>query len=140
VPATSNVLSQYRMVHFATHGLLDSNDPEFSGVVLSLVDEKGSPVDGFLRLRDIYNLNLPADLVVLSACETGLGKDVRGEGLIGLTRGFMYAGAPRVVVSLWSVNDRATAELMKRFYRAMLVDKQRPYHLALGICSPSPSM
>jgi CHAT domain-containing protein len=114
------------MVRFVTHGLLDSNHPELSGVVLSLVDEKGSPVDGFLRLHDIYNLNLPADLVVLSACETGLGKEVRGEGLIGLTRGFMYAGAPRVVVSLWSVNDRATAELMKRFYRAMLIDKLRP--------------
>jgi CHAT domain-containing protein len=124
--ATSGTLSQYRMVHLATHGLLDSEHPELSGVVLSMVDEKGTTVDGFLRLEDIYNLNLPADLVVLSACQTGLGKEMRGEGLIGLTRGFMYAGAPRVVVSLWSVDDRATAELMKRFYRAMLVDKLRP--------------
>jgi CHAT domain-containing protein/Tfp pilus assembly protein PilF len=124
--ATSNALSQYRMVHFATHGLLDSEHPELSGVVLSLVDEKGLPVDGFLRLDDIFNLNLPADLVVLSACQTGLGKEIRGEGLVGLTRGFMYAGAPRVVVSLWSVNDQATAELMVRFYKGMLVDKLRP--------------
>jgi tetratricopeptide (TPR) repeat protein len=124
--ATSGTLDQYRMVHLATHGLLDSEHPELSGVVLSMVDEKGSAVDGFLRLEDIYNLNLPADLVVLSACQTGLGKEMRGEGLMGLTRGFMYAGAPRVVVSLWSVDDRATAELMKRFYKAMLVDKLRP--------------
>jgi CHAT domain-containing protein/Flp pilus assembly protein TadD len=124
--ATSPALSQYRMLHFATHGLLNSEHPELSGVVLSLVDEKGSPVDGFLRLHDIYNLKLPADLVVLSACETGLGKEIQGEGLIGLTRGFMYAGTPRVVVSLWNVNDQATAELMKRFYRAMLVDGLRP--------------
>jgi CHAT domain-containing protein len=124
--ATSPALSQYRMVHFATHGLLDSEHPELSGVVLSLVDEQGSLVDGFLRLQDIFNLNLPADLVVLSACRTGLGKEVRGEGLVGLTRGFMYAGAPRVIVSLWSVNDPATAELMRRFYEAMLKDEQRP--------------
>ena len=124
--ATSDALSQFRMVHFATHGLLDSGHPELSGIVLSTVDQNGLPVDGFLRLHDIYNLNLPADLVVLSACQTGLGKEVRGEGLVGLTRGFMYAGAPRVVVSLWSVNDQATAELMVHFYKGMLVDKLRP--------------
>jgi CHAT domain-containing protein/Tfp pilus assembly protein PilF len=124
--ATSDALSQYRMVHFATHGLLDSAHPELSGVVLSMVDEKGLAVDGFLRLHDIFNLNLPADLVVLSACQTGLGKEIQGEGLVGLTRGFMYAGAPRVVVSLWSVNDQATSELMVRFYKGMLVDKLRP--------------
>ncbi|HUI44023.1 MAG TPA: CHAT domain-containing protein [Terriglobia bacterium] len=124
--ATSGALGEYRLVHFATHGMLDSEHPELSGVVLSLVDAKGQPVDGFLRLQDIFNLNLPADLVVLSACETGLGKEIRGEGLVGLTRGFMYAGAPRVVVSLWSVNDQATAELMKRFYRGMLVEKLTP--------------
>jgi CHAT domain-containing protein len=118
--ATSPDLAQYRMVHFATHGLLNNVHPELSGVVLSLVDEKGADTDGFLRLHDIFNLNLPAELVVLSACETGLGKDVQGEGLVGLTRGFMYAGAKRVVVSLWSVNDTATAELMKRFYQQML--------------------
>jgi CHAT domain-containing protein len=118
--ATSPDLAEYRMVHFATHGLLNNVHPELSGVVLSLVDEKGADTDGFLRLHDIFNLNLPAELVVLSACETGLGKDVQGEGLVGLTRGFMYAGAKRVAVSLWSVNDVATAELMKRFYQQML--------------------
>jgi len=83
-------------------------------------------VDGFLRMHEIYNLRLPADLVVLSACQTALGRDIRGEGLIGLTRGFMYAGARSVVASLWQVDDESTAELMKRFYRAMLKEKRRP--------------
>ncbi|MFN2500624.1 MAG: CHAT domain-containing protein [Pyrinomonadaceae bacterium] len=119
-------LDQYRILHFATHGLLDSQHPELSGVVLSLVDKSGNDIDGFLRLQDIYNLKLNADLVVLSACNTALGKEVRGEGLIGLTRGFMYAGAPRVVASLWKVDDAATAELMGTFYRKMLVDNLRP--------------
>ena len=122
----SNRLADYRIVHFATHGLLDSADPELSGLALSLVDERGRPQDGYLRLNEIYNLKLNADLVVLSACQTGLGKEVKGEGLIGLTRGFMYAGAPRIVASLWQVNDAATAELMKRFYRGMLKEKLRP--------------
>jgi CHAT domain-containing protein/Tfp pilus assembly protein PilF len=124
--ATSDELSRYRIVHFATHGLLNSEHPELSGVVLSLVDERGQPQDGFLRLHEIFNLRLQADLVVLSACQTGLGKEVKGEGLVGLTRGFMYAGAARVVASLWQVNDVATAELMKRFYRRMLKDGMRP--------------
>jgi CHAT domain-containing protein len=120
--ATANdpKLAQYRILHFATHGLLDSAHPELSGVVLSLVDPDGCPRDGFLRLHEIYNLKLPADLVVLSACQTGLGKEIRGEGLVGLTRGFMYAGAKSVVASLWKIDDRATAALMKRFYEGML--------------------
>ncbi len=122
----SNKLADYRIVHFATHGLLDSADPELSGLALSLVDEGGQAQNGYLRLNEIYNMKLNADLVVLSACQTGLGKEVKGEGLIGLTRGFMYAGAPRVVASLWQVNDAATAELMKRFYRGMLKEKLRP--------------
>jgi len=94
--------------------------------VLSLVNKNGGEIDGFLRLQDIYNLKLFADLVVLSACNTALGKDVKGEGLIGLTRGFMYAGAPRIVASLWKVDDAATAELMTIFYRKMLVENLRP--------------
>jgi CHAT domain-containing protein len=113
-------LGEYRIVHFAAHGMLNNIHPELSGIVLSLVDEAGRQQDGFLRLQDIYNLKLPAELVVLSACQTGLGKEVKGEGLVGLTRGFMYAGAPRVVASLWKVDDRATSELMKRFYQGML--------------------
>ena len=126
--ATADELSEYRYVHFATHGgLLDPQHPELFGVVLSQFDQLGTPRDdGFLLAPDVFNLKFAADVVVLSACQTGLGKDVRGEGLMGLTRGFMYAGAPRVVVSLWNVNDAATAELMTRFYRGMLVDKQRP--------------
>jgi tetratricopeptide (TPR) repeat protein len=113
-------LGEYRIVHFATHGMLNTIHPELSGIVLSLVDEEGKPQDGFLRLQDIYNLKLSAELVTLSACQTGLGKEVKGEGLIGLTRGFMYAGTPRIVASLWKVDDRATSELMKRFYQGML--------------------
>ncbi|HEX7317624.1 MAG TPA: CHAT domain-containing protein [Pyrinomonadaceae bacterium] len=125
--ATSSELSHYRYVHFATHGFLSNERPaELSGIVLSLFDEKGVPQDGFLRVRDIYTLKLAADVVVLSACETGLGKELGGEGLIGLTRGFMYAGAPRVVAGMWNVDDNETAELMTRFYRGMLVDKLRP--------------
>jgi CHAT domain-containing protein/Tfp pilus assembly protein PilF len=120
--ALSQQLSQYRILHFATHGLLNSERPELSGLVFSLIDQQGKQQDGFLRLHEIYNLQLNADLIVLSACETGLGKEIKGEGLIGLTRGFMYSGAPRVVASLWNVDDLATAELMKLFYQRMLKD------------------
>jgi len=123
---TGDALNNYRVVHFATHTLVNNQHPDFSGIVLSLVDEEGRPQNGFLRLYEIYNLRLNADLVVLSACQTALGKDVKGEGLIGLTRGFMYAGVPRIVASLWSVPDKATAELMRRFYINLLRDKQRP--------------
>jgi len=118
--ATSPNLSQYKIIHFATHGLVNSTHPELSGVILSLVDEKGNPLNGFLRLTDIFNLKLAANLVVLSACQTGLGQNIQGEGIVGLTRGFMYAGAQRVVVSLWSVDDEGTATLMSSFYQGML--------------------
>jgi CHAT domain-containing protein/tetratricopeptide (TPR) repeat protein len=122
--ATSDDLSQYRYVHFATHGLLNAVHPELSGLVLSLVDTEGRDQDGFLTATEIFNLKLSADLVVLSACRTALGKEIRGEGLVGLTRAFMYAGAPRVVASLWRVDDAATAELMKKFYEGMLGPKK----------------
>lgn len=108
----------YRVVHIATHGLLDAERPQFSGVVLSLVGNKTG--DGFLRTDEVFNLKLGAPLVMLSACETGLGKEKRGEGVIGLTRAFMYAGAPTVGVSLWSVADKSTAELMTDFYQRLL--------------------
>jgi CHAT domain-containing protein len=124
--ATSGELSNYRIIHFATHGLLNSDHPELSGLVLSLVDEAGRPQDGFLRMHEIYNLKLPADLVVLSACQTALGKEIKGEGLVGLTRGFMYAGAKRVVASLWQVDDLATAKLMQLFYQGMLKEGLAP--------------
>ena len=119
-------LANYRIIHFATHGIINSERPELSGIVLSLFDREGRSQNGFLRLHDIYNLHLPADLVVLSACSTGLGKDVRGEGLIGLTRGFMYAGASGVIASLWKVDDDATAELMKHFYEALFQKSMAP--------------
>lgn len=124
--ALSGELRQYRYIHFATHGYIDSEKPGLSAIVLSLVDEHGKARDGFLRAQEIYNLQLPAELVVLSACQTGLGREIKGEGLVGLTRGFMYAGAPRVIVSLWSVSDRGTADLMGRLYAGMIKNGQRP--------------
>ena len=124
--ATSGILGDYRIVHFATHALVNSRHPELSGLVLSLVGRDGTPEDGFLRLHDIYNLRLSADLVVLSACRTGLGREIAGEGLMGLTRGFMYAGAPRVVATLWDVRDKTTSTLMAHFYRAMFDKRQSP--------------
>ena len=113
-------LSQFRILHVVTHGVLDDRQPELSGLVLSLIDGNARPIDGFVSLADIYKLHAPVDLVVLSACHTALGQKLRGEGLIGLTRGFMYAGASGVVASLWKVDDRATAELMKYFYMNIL--------------------
>jgi CHAT domain-containing protein/Tfp pilus assembly protein PilF len=124
--AVSGELSKYRHVLFATHGRLDDLHPDLSSIVLSLVDERGNSQNGYLRLNEIYNLQLRADLVTLSGCETGLGKEIRGEGLVGLTRGFMYAGAARIVVSLWKVDDEATAELMIAFYRGILKEGKRP--------------
>jgi CHAT domain-containing protein len=119
-------LSRYRIIHFATHGILDSEHPELSGIILSLVDQGGNPQNGFLRLHDIYQLNLSSDLVVLSACRTGLGRNVRGEGFMSLTRGFLYAGSKSVVASLWQVDDEATSELMGYFYRGMLKEGLTP--------------
>ena len=116
----SHDLRQYQILHFATHGTLNAQQPDLSGLVFSLFDRNGKPQDGFLRLHEIYNLDLNAGLVVLSACSTALGREVYGEGLIGLTRGFMYAGASRVVSSVWNVDDRASSLLMTRFYAAML--------------------
>jgi CHAT domain-containing protein len=122
----STNLSQYAILHFATHGILDPKRPESSGLVLSTVNLNGQEQNGFVGLQDIYGLHAPVNLVVLSACQTALGKDVRGEGLLGLTRGFMYAGASTVVSSLWKVEDKATAELMKRFYANMLQKGMTP--------------
>jgi CHAT domain-containing protein len=112
-------LSRYRVLHFATHGLLNAERPQFTGVVLSLVGNREG-ADGFLRTDEIFNLKLSSPLVMLSACETGLGREKRGEGVMGLTRAFMYAGAPTVGVTLWSVADKSTSELMTDFYRSYL--------------------
>ncbi|MCI0485008.1 MAG: CHAT domain-containing protein [Blastocatellia bacterium] len=113
-------LKPYRIIHFAAHGVLNTDNPDSSCIVLSTVDERGRSQNGFLKLHEIYNLTLSADVVVLSACETGLGKEIRGEGLVGLTRGFLYAGSAGVVASLWTIDDNASAELMKYFYEGML--------------------
>jgi CHAT domain-containing protein len=119
-------LQKYRFIHFATHSVFDDEHPESSGVILSLFNRDGSPEDGYLRLRDIYGLKLSADVVVLSACDTALGKNIKGEGIVGLTRGFMYAGAPRVVATLWRVDDEATSEFMKRFYMGIFQKQESP--------------
>jgi CHAT domain-containing protein len=124
--AMNPALADYRVVHFATHGVANDDNPELSGIVLSLYDDRRRRQDGFLRLHDIYNLTMPVDLVVLSACSTGIGREVVGEGLIGLVRGFMHAGARRVVASLWKVDDQATKELMARFYRGMFRESLTP--------------
>ncbi len=123
---TAGGLEAFRVLHFATHGILDSEHPQLSGLALSQQDAAGRPVDGFLTLQDLYGLRLQADLVVLSGCDTGLGRELRGEGLVGLTQGFFHAGASQVVASLWPVRDRASAELMQRFYRSMLGDGLHP--------------
>jgi CHAT domain-containing protein/Tfp pilus assembly protein PilF len=116
-------IADYKVVHFATHGLLDEKRPELSGIVLSLFDEAGKVQDGgFIRLQDVYGMNLNADLVVLSACDTGLGKEIKGEGLMSLNNAFLQAGAKSVVSSLWRVEDTATKQLMTDFYRGMAAD------------------
>lgn len=122
--AMSSSLADFQYIHFATHGFVNNENPELSGIVFSMIDANGKEQDGFLRIGDIYNLKLPAEMVVLSGCRTGLGKEIKGEGLVGLTRGFMYAGAKRVTVSLWDVNDEATSVLMANFYREMFGEKR----------------
>ncbi|MEL7330211.1 MAG: tetratricopeptide repeat protein, partial [Cyanobacteria bacterium J06559_1] len=124
---TSPQLENYSLLHLATHGFINPVNPQLSGIVLSLVDEAGQlKENGFLRLHDIFNLKLAAELVVLSACQTGQGENISGEGIVGLSRGFMYAGAERVAVSLWNVNDEATADLMSEFYQYLLADEITP--------------
>jgi CHAT domain-containing protein len=129
--AMSEDLIDYRVIHFATHSFLDSVHPELSSIALSMLDRQGTPQNGYLRAHEVFNLKLGAELVVLSGCRTGLGKEVKGEGLYGMTRGFMYAGSKRVVVSLWDVQDQATAQLMSNFYRGLLGPKRPPAAAAL---------
>ena len=124
---TNKQLKQYRFIHLATHGFANPDNPELSGILLSVVDKQNKPLDRVnLLLGDIFNLDWGADLVVLSACETGLGKGVPGEGLIGLTRGLMYAGAEHAVISLWQVDDTATSKLIPQVYKAILEKKASP--------------
>jgi CHAT domain-containing protein len=119
-------IGQYQIVHFATHGFLDSEHPELSGLVFAMVDQNGAKTDGLMSLHDIYSLDLSAELTVLSACQTALGKDIRGEGMVGLNHAFMSAGSKSVVSSLWKVDDRATAVLMREFYDSMLRQRMSP--------------
>jgi len=118
--ALDPALGEYRFIHFATHAVINSENPDLSAIALSQVDERGRPLNGLLSTQDIHHLRLSAELVVLSACRTGLGKDAPGEGLLSLTRGFLSSGAARVIVTLWSIEDQATAEMMSRFYRRIL--------------------
>ncbi|MEM7354831.1 MAG: CHAT domain-containing protein, partial [Acidobacteriota bacterium] len=124
--ATDEALGRYRVVHFATHGVLDTHNPELSGLALSRYDATGRTQPSFLRLHDIYPLEWQSELVVLSGCRTALGPTVRGEGVVGLARGFLHTGARQVVASLWSVRDRATAELMRRFYQGLFRQRLTP--------------
>lgn len=124
--AMSPNVGQYQIVHFATHAFEDNKYPELSSVVLSMVDPQGKQTDGAMPLHDIYSLDLSAELTVLSACQTALGKDTAGEGLVGLTHGFISANSKTVVASLWKVDDRATAVLMAHFYEAMLQQGMSP--------------
>jgi CHAT domain-containing protein len=118
--ALDPALGEYRFIHFATHAIINTENPDLSAIALSLVDERGQPLNGLLSTQDIHRLRLSAELVVLSACRTGLGKDAPGEGLLSLTRGFLSSGAARVIVTLWSIEDQASAEMMSRFYRRAL--------------------
>lgn len=124
--AMSSRVGEYQIVHFATHGFVDNEHPELSGIVLTMVDQQGVTKNGIMPLHDIYSLNLSAELTVLSACETALGENVKGEGLVGLTHSFMSAGSKSVVASLWKVDDQATAVLMSHFYKAILLDGLAP--------------
>ena len=118
----------FQYIHFATHGILDERNPEFSGVVMNLVQDD-KPEDGFLQSSEIFDLKINSDLVVLSACETGLGKVIKGEGMVGLTRAFLFAGTPSIVVSLWTVADESTSKLMIYFYE--FLDEGNPKDEAL---------
>jgi CHAT domain-containing protein len=120
-------LGDYRYLHFATHGIVNAANPTLSG--LAFEQDTSSTDDGILHLGEVYNLSLNADLVVLSACETGLGQIAKGEGIIGLTRGFLYAGASNLLVSLWQVNDATTSNLMLDFYGQMLEGSSKPQAL-----------
>ena len=118
--AMSSHVGQFQILHFATHGFLDDQHPELSAIVLGMVDRNGVKTNGLMPLHDIYSLDLSAELTVLSACQTALGKDIKGEGSVGLTHGFISAGSKSVVASLWKVDDRATAALMRDFYESLL--------------------
>lgn len=119
----SGILKDYKYIHFATHGFVNEANPEFSGIFMS--QNAASTEDCILFTSEIYNLEMNADLVTLSACETGLGKFASGEGIVGLTRAFLYAGAKNLLVSQWKVSDESTARLMVDFYKNVLSGKDK---------------
>jgi CHAT domain-containing protein len=121
---TTAHLDVYRILHFATHAMADSEDPALATLALSRWDGAGNPVDGSLRLYDITQFQLNADLVVLSGCDTSLGRDIAGEGPIGFSQAFLRAGAKSVVSTLWQVPDTSTASLMREFYRQLLGNRK----------------
>jgi CHAT domain-containing protein/tetratricopeptide (TPR) repeat protein len=121
-----SMLDGYRVLHFTTHGIVNSAEPELSGLVLSLVDRQGQPREGFLRLGDIYNRSIPADLVAMSACQTARGRKSTSFGIVGLTNAFLHAGAARVLATLWTVDDEATSVLMSAFYRGLFAERLSP--------------
>jgi len=129
---TTAHLDEYRILHFATHAMADSEDPALATLALSRWDDAGNPVEGSLRLYDITQLRLNADLVVLSGCDTSLGREIAGEGPIGLSQAFLRAGAKSVISTLWQVPDTSTAVLMREFYR-QLIDERRDAATALQL-------
>ncbi|MBO7476927.1 MAG: CHAT domain-containing protein, partial [Salinivirgaceae bacterium] len=118
---SSDSVAKYRYIHLATHGFVNSEKPELSGVQLSHL--QGDSQEGVLYSNDVYGLKLNCDLLVLSACETGLGKIMKGEGIVGLSRAFIYAGSKNLLVSLWKVSDNSTSQMMVEFYRQLLNEK-----------------
>jgi CHAT domain-containing protein len=116
----------YAIAHFATHSLIDARNPELSGIVLSLYDPRGQPIDGFLRVTDVYNLRMPLQLVVLSTCDSANDLAAMGNDVYTLANAFFYAGAPRVVASLWPVNDQAAAVFMSHFYQSLIASRATP--------------
>ncbi len=127
----SGELKNYRLLHFATHGFVNTSKPELSGILLA--QDTTISEDGILYSGEIFNLNLNADLTVLSACETGLGKLIEGEGLIGLTRALLYAGSKNIIVSLWKVADKSTSDLMINFYKNLLEAKQEKHEFSQAL-------
>lgn len=119
-------LNDFKILHLATHGLVDAEDPGLAGLVFTLFGSDGQRTNGFLPARDLYHLGVGAELVVLSACRTADGQRIRGEGVVGLSHGFFAAGARHLLVTLWDIDDRATAELMTRFYGHLLRQKGDP--------------
>jgi CHAT domain-containing protein len=124
--AAGDKLSQFRIVHFATHSIVDDRDPDLSGVVFSLVAKNGHRIRGYLFLKDIYRMRLHSDLVVLSSCRSAAGGQEAGEGPMSLSRAFLYAGSRAVIASLWEADDEITADLMGRLYRHIVKDGLPP--------------